>query len=160
MANLKNITDVPVVESVEGLNLIVNDNGTAKQVPASAVGAQADWAETDESSASFIKNKPQVTGGFDLIIEREYDTFTATIVKGSYEDFYNKIISGVPPIVLCYATQIPSDGERNYDFYNVYSIVFEGGLEDRHISIKTSEYNDKGFVLYRDNSVKYWEYND
>ena len=28
MANLKNITDVPVVESAEGLNLIVNDNKT------------------------------------------------------------------------------------------------------------------------------------
>lgn len=38
MANLKNITDVPVVESAEGLNLIVNDNGAAKQVPANLVG--------------------------------------------------------------------------------------------------------------------------
>ena len=38
MANLKNITDVPVVESAEGLNLIVNDNGVAKQIAASAVG--------------------------------------------------------------------------------------------------------------------------
>jgi hypothetical protein len=30
MASLKNITDLPVAESAEGLNLIVNDNGAAK----------------------------------------------------------------------------------------------------------------------------------
>lgn len=57
MANLKNITDVPVVESAEGLNLIVNDNGAAKQIAASAVGAQADFAVTDETNPAFIKNK-------------------------------------------------------------------------------------------------------
>lgn len=38
MANLKNITDLPIAESAEGLNLIVNDNGTAKQIAASAIG--------------------------------------------------------------------------------------------------------------------------
>lgn len=60
MANLKNITDLPVAESAEGLNLIVNDNGSAKQIAASAVGAQADFAVTDETSPAFIKNKPEV----------------------------------------------------------------------------------------------------
>lgn len=58
MANLKNITELPVAESAEGLNLIVNDGGAAKQIAASAVGAQADWAETNENSPAFIKNKP------------------------------------------------------------------------------------------------------
>lgn len=60
MANLKNITELPVAESAEGLNLIVNDNGSAKQIAASAVGAQADFAVTDENSPAFIKNKPEV----------------------------------------------------------------------------------------------------
>ena len=60
MANLKNIAELPVAESAEGLNLIVNDNGSAKQIPASAVGAQADFAVTDETSPAFIKNKPEV----------------------------------------------------------------------------------------------------
>lgn len=60
MANLKNITELPVAESAEGLNLIVNDNGAAKQIAASAVGAQADFAVTDETSPAFIKNKPEV----------------------------------------------------------------------------------------------------
>lgn len=62
MANLKNITELPMAESAEGLNLIVNDNGSAKQIAASAVGAQADWNEKDENSASYIKNRPFWTG--------------------------------------------------------------------------------------------------
>ena len=60
MANLKSITELPVAESADGLNLIVNENGAAKQIAASAVGAQADFAVTDETSPAFIKNKPAV----------------------------------------------------------------------------------------------------
>lgn len=39
MANLKNITDVPMAESADGLNLIVNDNGAAKQMPANKLSS-------------------------------------------------------------------------------------------------------------------------
>lgn len=74
MANLKNITDVPVVESAEGLNLIVNDNGTAKQIAASAVGAQADFAVTDETNPAYIKNKPDLSnvGGYVVVNLDDY----------------------------------------------------------------------------------------
>lgn len=67
MANLKNITELPVAESADGLNLIVNDNGAAKQIAASAVGAQADFNITDESNPGFIKNKPDVALKSDLV---------------------------------------------------------------------------------------------
>lgn len=60
MANLKNITELPVTESADGLNLIVNDNGVAKQIAASKVGAQADWNVEDENSPAFVKNKPVI----------------------------------------------------------------------------------------------------
>lgn len=60
MANVKNITDLPLAESAEGLNLIVNDGGFAKQIAASAVGAQADFNVIDENSPAYIKNKPSV----------------------------------------------------------------------------------------------------
>lgn len=43
MANLKNITDLPVAESAEGLNLIVNDNGSAKQIALEAVKTQQNY---------------------------------------------------------------------------------------------------------------------
>lgn len=71
MANLKSITELPMAESAEGLNLIVNDNGAAKQIAASAVGAQADWAEMDENSPAFVKNKP-------FYDTREFATVTVT----------------------------------------------------------------------------------
>ena len=39
MASLKNIAELPVAESAEGLNLIVHDNGVAKQIPVDMVGS-------------------------------------------------------------------------------------------------------------------------
>lgn len=47
MANLKNITELPMAESADGLNLIVNDNGAAKQIAASAVGALDDLSQIE-----------------------------------------------------------------------------------------------------------------
>ena len=59
MANLKNITELPVAESAEGLNLIVNDNGHAKQIPASKMGGvQPDWNQNDETAPDYVKNRP------------------------------------------------------------------------------------------------------
>lgn len=42
MTNLKNITDLPMAESAKGVNLIVNDNGVAKQIKAGYVGSDYD----------------------------------------------------------------------------------------------------------------------
>jgi hypothetical protein len=92
-----------VVESAEGLNLIVNDNGAAKQIAASAVGMQADWAETDETSPAFIKNKPVEEWDLDAVIAVTYnvdtDEFVSSVVVNSarYEDIKNKIIEGIQP---------------------------------------------------------------
>ena len=58
MANLKNITELPVANSASGLNLIVNDSGTAKQIAASEVGAQADWNQNNPAAPDYIKNRP------------------------------------------------------------------------------------------------------
>lgn len=58
MANLKNITELPMAESADGLNLIVNDNGAAKQIAASAVSVQADWNQNDPAKPDYVKNRP------------------------------------------------------------------------------------------------------
>lgn len=107
MANLKNITELPVVDSADGLNLIVNDNGEAKQIAASAVGAQADWAETDETSPAFIKNKPVEEWDLDLICDITWNSETsahntpvATVNTGTLENVKNKIFNGVPKIKI------------------------------------------------------------
>jgi hypothetical protein len=123
MANLKNITEVPVAESAEGLNLIVNDNGAAKQIAASKVGAQADWneedtnnpafiknkpsivqsdwAETDENSPAYVKNKPVEEWDFDIEFTMSWNTensnydLTHTVNHVSaFEDIKNKILNG------------------------------------------------------------------
>ena len=80
MANLKNITELPMAESAEGLNLIVNDNGSAKQIAASAVGAQADWNEMDENSTSYIKNRPFWTGeiNYTTLVDKLTLNFSST----------------------------------------------------------------------------------
>jgi hypothetical protein len=47
-----------------GVNFIVNDNGSAKQIAATAVGTagtscvQADWNQNDPTAPDYIKNKP------------------------------------------------------------------------------------------------------
>lgn len=102
MANLKNITELPVVESAEGLKLIVNDNGAAKQVAASAVGMQADWAETDETSPAFVKNKPVEEWDLDMNLtigndEEGNPRFSYTVNSIKYDSFKNKIVEGIQP---------------------------------------------------------------
>lgn len=100
MANLKNITDLPVAESADGLNLIVNDNGAAKQIATSAVGAQADWAETDETSPAFIKNKPVEEWDLDITINASMDSdsgntvFDTIINSGTFDAVKNKVVNG------------------------------------------------------------------
>lgn len=65
MANLKNITELPLAESADGLNLIVNDNGAAKQIAASAVGnggglifevGDGEYSQTGPTSYTITKN--------------------------------------------------------------------------------------------------------
>lgn len=84
MANLKNIAELPVANSADGLNLIVNDNGSAKQIAASAVGAQADWNVTDDTSPAFIANKPDINSVY--VIDSESYTYgddaLAAILEG------------------------------------------------------------------------------
>lgn len=114
MANLKNITDLPVAESAEGLNLIVNDNGSAKQIAASAVGAQADWAEMDETSPAFIKNKPVEEWDLDFTCNITFNTENGdfdepifTINTGTFEGVKNKILNEVPKIKVVMSGQVP-----------------------------------------------------
>lgn len=117
MANLKNITELPVTESAEGLNLIVNDNGAAKQIAASEVGAQADWAEMDETSPAFVKNKPVEEWDLDLVCDIPWDAESSaegkpvfTAAEGySYDAFVAKIEAGEIPKVKFRLNQAVSD---------------------------------------------------
>lgn len=107
MANLKNITELPVAESADGLNLIVNDNGSAKQIAASAVGAQADFAVTDETNPAFIKNKPAVAqADWD-----ETDESSAAFIKNKPVEEWDLDIEIVGTFM---ATDDEGNGEMNF----------------------------------------------
>lgn len=104
MANLKNITELPVAESAADVNLIVNDGGTAKQIPAGQVGAQADWNETDETSPAFIMNKPSVggggcvtyyPGGDGYFYEYDFENDRQGERKIPFSEFKEKFFSGI-----------------------------------------------------------------
>ena len=47
-----------VVEPIDTAQVLIEEDGVIKKTPKNAVGAQADWAEIDETSPAFIKNKP------------------------------------------------------------------------------------------------------
>jgi hypothetical protein len=52
MANLKNITELPVAESADSLNLIVNDNGVAKQIAASNFSPKTNFIALENNTYS------------------------------------------------------------------------------------------------------------
>lgn len=177
MANLKNITELPVAESAEGLNLIVNDNGAAKQIAASAVGAQADWnvtdeshpafiknkpvqvqadwAETDETSAAFVKNKPVIPEGFsgyDLVIDHSnYGNDGPVLTHGSYAVACEKMRANIPPMVCIFGFRYTGDGKNSFSEYkNIQGISINN---DNRIYIDIGDMNY--YALSADNTVEY-----
>ena len=75
-------------------------------------GVQSDWAETDDKSMSYIKNKP---------------TLSIVATSGNYDDLLNK------PIVPTKTSELTNDSnfltESNLKTINGESIVGEGNLE-------------------------------
>ena len=68
----KKLTDVALVESAETPNLLIEEAGDIKKIPASnlvTTQTKADWEETDPNSAAFILNKPDLsqTGGANVV---------------------------------------------------------------------------------------------
>ena len=174
MANLKNITDVPVVESAEGLNLIVNDNGAAKQIAASAVGAQADFNVTDESHPAFIKNKPAVAqadwnqndstqpdyiknkpdniGGYDLVIDVT-DWENCRIVHGSHAVVKNKILNGTVPSVFLFVRNNSDDNSViTIEFREVTDYQYFTSNNDFRIGM-----GEDAYIVHTDGTVELYQ---
>lgn len=69
----KKLSDVTLVDNAVEPNLLIEDEGEVKKIPASNIAVpqvKADWEETDETSAAFIMNKPdlsQAGGGANVI---------------------------------------------------------------------------------------------
>lgn len=70
--NYKKLADVTLVESATEPNVLIEDSGDVKKIPASNLVAKqtrADWEETDPNSLAFILNKPDLsqTGGANVV---------------------------------------------------------------------------------------------
>jgi hypothetical protein len=135
MANLKNITELPVAESADGLNLIVNDNGAAKQIAASAVGAQADFSVTDENSPAFIKNKPVEEWDLDITCDITWNPENSnfnepmfTLNAGTFEDAKNKVSNGVPKIKMRINTRLSENAEFITEYSECYAMYAPEGV--------------------------------
>ena len=66
------MADVTLVESAAEPNVLIEDSGDVKKIPASnlvAKQARADWEETDPNSLAFILNKPDLSqaGGANVV---------------------------------------------------------------------------------------------
>ena len=145
MINLKNITELPVAESAEGLNLIVNDNGAAKQIAASAVGK----VKTVNGMEPDTDGNVQVgTGSLYYVLHNEVRDITS-ITPGTYEALKNAITNIEPvnvfvmhktenslEIKFIYRARIDDDGVINCDIDGSYALS-----------------------IYSDDTAEYW-YND
>ena len=90
----KNITDLPVAESAEGLNLIVNDNGAAKQIAANSVVGKVktvNGAEPDENGNVEIDIPEGFSGSWNDLSDKPFgDGEEITILeRATYEGFFN-----------------------------------------------------------------------
>ena len=70
--NYKKLADVTLVESAAEPNVLIEDSGDVKKIPASNLvtpQTRADWEETDPNSFAFILNKPDLSqaGGANVI---------------------------------------------------------------------------------------------
>ena len=68
----KKLADVTLVESAVEPNVLIEDSGDVKKIPASNLVAKqtrADWEETDPNSLAFILNIPDLsqTGGANVV---------------------------------------------------------------------------------------------
>ena len=68
----KKLADVTLVESAAEPNVLIEDSGDVKKIPASNLVAKqtrADWEETDPNSLAFILNKPDLSqaGGANVV---------------------------------------------------------------------------------------------
>ena len=151
MANLKNITELPMAESADGLNLIVNDNGAAKQMPASAVSVQADWDQNDPTKSDYVKNRPFYEAedgevhkipekylpdgiggsseGWDAVILVDWNvtdvstSHTPTIESGEFENIINKLDSNEFPRIKVRVNHNPYGTIAYSSFYEVCGII-------------------------------------
>lgn len=158
MANLKNITDLPMAASAEGLNLIVNDNGAAKQIAAGTVGVKSYndledkpfYTEVDDNGNETIhkldaKYLPNIGGGGGhwVLVDYTGDHGIVTASDGIFEALKNFLDNGVCTPVAVYMRRL-IDGNVVIWSHCVEDIAW---MSD-NIIINTEIRHDYGLAVY------------
>lgn len=102
--DFKRLGEVDVNDSpADDANVFIEEEGVVKRTPKSAIGAQSDWNETDETKPSYIVNKPTSLGGIakyflnynknmlfktdDMVVPDDFDSSKAATMDEFREDF-------------------------------------------------------------------------
>lgn len=113
MAEFKKLSAVEMVESVDQTaTVLIEKDGVIKRAPKSEIGAQADWAETDESSPAFIKNKDLVDLDISVAVSYSDETgivFEPHINSGSFDTIKNILLQNKHPNVKIQINPINPD---------------------------------------------------
>lgn len=130
MTNVKNITDLPIAESTEGLNLIVNDNGAAKQIAADKVG----------SVKSVNGATPDINGNVEIEIPEGF--------SGSWNDLKDKpFYEEVKEVTLLATVDGPCielDGFPNLEVGDTISLIID------NIEYTLTAFDDYGYPAIGD----------
>lgn len=110
MANLKNITDLPVTNFTESLKLIVNDKGATKQLSVTEIKATSDKPLIlDAELSDYYGGHPEMG---DAALEA-IKTGRPILVKVPNAKGGNYVVNYSP----IYMYQVPTDGMYLYLFY-------------------------------------------
>ena len=130
MANLKNITELPVAESAEGLNLIVEQDGAAKRVAADVVCKvkSVNGAMPDENGNVQIDIPEGFSGSWNDLTDKPFGEGEEIVIleRATHDGFFNpeaefNVLEGLPEldIVIGDTVKVFWDGE-------VYSCLVQG----------------------------------
>ena len=144
MANLKNITNLPMAKSSEGLNLIVNDNGAAKQISADAIGKvkTVNGVEPDDNGNINIEIPKGFSGSWnDLEDKPFYEIEAEPIFEGEIKNSNSNI---------------PLNTTINFEEAKEYIVIIDDNEykasayldEYDHIPIVYIEFNDEPVYIY------------
>lgn len=121
----KKLGAVEMVDAVDqAATVLIEEDGVIKKTPKNAVGAQADWAETDSSSPAFVKNKPveeydlDITVTLNAVYEDADPDITYDVHHiSSYDEVLEKIGNGEALKIKAAFNSLEVDNQTDYNIY-------------------------------------------
>ena len=124
-----------VVEPIDTAQVLIEEDGVIKKTPKNAIGAQADWAETDETSLAFIKNKPvEEPEVYDLditvilnavYVDADPDITYDVHYMSSYDEVLEKISRGEALKIKTVFNTLETDNQTDSTIYPILACAVD-----------------------------------